>query len=145
MPDALGALQRIDLVDLLAGRDRLVRALRLAHVAVDAFVGDDQSHTNLSLPMDPESRGEARRWSRMTRNFASLAAELLDFHFQAFADERRHELGRVAAEDRYLANDGRRNEHELLARREKDRFDIGVHAAVHPGELELVFEVGDRA
>src|SRR6185503_17744802 len=42
--DALGAAARLDDVDRLAGRDRAVRALRLADVAVDALVGDDQSH-----------------------------------------------------------------------------------------------------
>ena len=43
--DALGALRRVDHVDLGALRDRLVRALGLADVAVDAFVGDDQRHS----------------------------------------------------------------------------------------------------
>jgi hypothetical protein len=42
--DALGALQRIDLVDQLAHRDGVVRALGLADVAVDALVGDPQRH-----------------------------------------------------------------------------------------------------
>jgi hypothetical protein len=41
---ALGALVRIDLIDLGALRNGFVRALRLAHVAVDAFVGDNQRH-----------------------------------------------------------------------------------------------------
>jgi hypothetical protein len=44
MPHALGALGRIDLVDLLAHVDRLVRAFGFADIAVDALVGDHQSH-----------------------------------------------------------------------------------------------------
>jgi hypothetical protein len=40
VPDALGALVRIYLVDFFAHVDGLIRALRLAHVAVDALVGD---------------------------------------------------------------------------------------------------------
>jgi hypothetical protein len=50
MPDALGALRRIDDVELLARRDRLVRALGLAHIAVDALVGDHQRHVVTFLP-----------------------------------------------------------------------------------------------
>ena len=42
--DALGALARVDDVDHHAHRDRRVRALGLAHVAVDALVGDHQRH-----------------------------------------------------------------------------------------------------
>ena len=41
---ALGAALGIDLVDLLAHRDRLVGALGLADIAVDALVGDPQGH-----------------------------------------------------------------------------------------------------
>src|SRR5689334_6606226 len=41
VPDALGALRRVDLVDFRPLCDRLVRALGLAHVAVDALVGDE--------------------------------------------------------------------------------------------------------
>ena len=39
--DALGASRRIDLIDLCALRDGQIRTLRLAYVAVDAFVGDE--------------------------------------------------------------------------------------------------------
>jgi len=42
--DAFGAFRGIDHVDLHTLRDRGVRALRLAHVTVDAFVGDHQRH-----------------------------------------------------------------------------------------------------
>src|SRR5574343_546439 len=41
---ALGAFVRVDLVNLRPKGDRLVRALGLAHIAVDAFVSDHQSH-----------------------------------------------------------------------------------------------------
>ena len=41
---AFCAFGRINFVDLLAKVDRFVGALRLAHIAVDAFIGDDQSH-----------------------------------------------------------------------------------------------------
>jgi hypothetical protein len=44
MAHALGALGRVDFVDFFAQINRLVRALRLAHIAVDAFVGDHQCH-----------------------------------------------------------------------------------------------------
>jgi hypothetical protein len=40
--DALGAATGVDLVDLLAKRDGLVGALGIAHVTVDALVGDEQ-------------------------------------------------------------------------------------------------------
>tara|TARA_Y100001936_G_scaffold254168_1_gene326225 strand:- start:1437 stop:1778 length:342 start_codon:yes stop_codon:yes gene_type:complete len=42
--DAFGAAGGIDFVDFLAHIDRFVRALWLAYVAVDAFVGDQQCH-----------------------------------------------------------------------------------------------------
>ena len=59
--DAFGAARRVDLVDLRAHRDRLVRALGLAHIAVDAFVGDQQGH-GVSL------RGAFRaRWTSRAR------------------------------------------------------------------------------
>jgi len=44
MTHAFGAFIRVDLIDFLAQINGLVRALRLAHIAVDALVGDDQSH-----------------------------------------------------------------------------------------------------
>jgi hypothetical protein len=40
MTDAFRAFVRIDLVELRAHRDRVVRALGLAHVAIDAVVGN---------------------------------------------------------------------------------------------------------
>ena len=47
MADALGAAIAVNLVNLSAHRDRLIRTLRLAHIAIDAFVCDKQGH-NLS-------------------------------------------------------------------------------------------------
>ena len=44
MTDALRAFGRIDLVDLRPLRNGLVRAFGLAHIAVDAFVGDEECH-----------------------------------------------------------------------------------------------------
>ena len=40
MADTFGAFVRVNLVDFLAQVNRLVWALRLAHVAVDAFIGN---------------------------------------------------------------------------------------------------------
>jgi hypothetical protein len=42
--DAFGALVGIDDVDFIALRNRVVRALGLAYVTVDAFIGDHQGH-----------------------------------------------------------------------------------------------------
>src|SRR5471030_359071 len=47
MTHALSAAVTVNLVNLSAHRDCLTRALRLAHVAIDAFVCDKQGH-NLS-------------------------------------------------------------------------------------------------
>jgi hypothetical protein len=47
MAYALGAFVRVDFVDFLSEIDRIVRALGFAHIAVDAFVGDDQRHRKL--------------------------------------------------------------------------------------------------
>ena len=44
MTDALGAFVRVDFVDLGAHVDRIVRALGLAHVAVDTFIGYQKRH-----------------------------------------------------------------------------------------------------
>jgi hypothetical protein len=40
MADAFGALVRVDFVDFRAHVDRVVRALGLAYVAIDAVVGN---------------------------------------------------------------------------------------------------------
>ena len=44
MADAFGAFFWVNLVDFLAQINRFVRAFGLAHVAVDALVGDQQGH-----------------------------------------------------------------------------------------------------
>src|SRR5690606_42125424 len=50
--DAFRALARVDLIDLLAHRDGVVRALRLADAAVDTLVGVDQRHqSEFRLPI----------------------------------------------------------------------------------------------
>src|SRR5690606_37297361 len=51
VPDAFGATVGVDPVDLGAHRDRAVRALGLADVAVDALVGDDQRHRPAPRPV----------------------------------------------------------------------------------------------
>src|SRR4029453_4773002 len=43
-PDALGTEVRVDNVDVVAFRDRFVRALWLAGAAVDALLGDHRGH-----------------------------------------------------------------------------------------------------
>lgn len=40
MPHAFGAAVGIDLINLIPHRNRLVRAFRLAHIAIDAFLGN---------------------------------------------------------------------------------------------------------
>ena len=62
MADALGAFRGIDHVDLRPLRDRVVRALGLADVAVDAFVGDHQGHRAdpISVPPPRPSPSAAR-------------------------------------------------------------------------------------
>ena len=42
--NAFGAFAGVNLVDVFAHVNGLVRAFGLAHVAVDAFVGDEQRH-----------------------------------------------------------------------------------------------------
>ena len=44
MPHAFGTFGRIYLVDFLAQVDGIIRALRLAHITVDAVIGDHQCH-----------------------------------------------------------------------------------------------------
>src|SRR5258706_3570629 len=53
VPDALGAFVRIDPVDFRSLRDSVVGTRRLAYVAVDALVRDDQSHLLIPAPVSP--------------------------------------------------------------------------------------------
>jgi hypothetical protein len=47
MTDAFGALVGVDFIDFRPEVDRLIGTLRFTHIAIDAFVGDHQSHLNL--------------------------------------------------------------------------------------------------
>jgi hypothetical protein len=61
MAYAFRAFGGFDLVDFLPQGDGLVRALGLAHIAVDALVSDHQSHAG--LPVDGRSaRSECRKF-----------------------------------------------------------------------------------
>ncbi|MEY4295283.1 MAG: hypothetical protein RLY82_971, partial [Pseudomonadota bacterium] len=64
MPDALCAFVWIYLVNLFAHVNRVVRALRLAHVAIDTFVGNQQCDTRCLF-----SRCLFWRFSRQVRCF----------------------------------------------------------------------------
>ncbi|MFT7115314.1 MAG: hypothetical protein ACI9I0_000518 [Rhodoferax sp.] len=44
MANAFGTFMGIDLIDFQPHINRLVRAFRLAHIAIDALIGDDQRH-----------------------------------------------------------------------------------------------------
>jgi len=57
--DAFGAAIRVYLVDLAPQGDGLVRTLRIAHVTVDALVGDEQCH--LRPPSEVDGYPRARR------------------------------------------------------------------------------------
>ena len=47
MADALRALVGVYFIDFRPEVDRLIGTLRFTHIAIDAFVGDHQSHLNL--------------------------------------------------------------------------------------------------
>src|SRR5690625_1686169 len=55
MADAFGAFGRIDHIDFRAHVDRSVRALRLANVAIDTFIGDVQGHGVVRVQALPAS------------------------------------------------------------------------------------------
>jgi hypothetical protein len=118
---ALGAARGIDHVELDAHGDRLVRALRLAHVAVDALVGDLEGHGPIGLRVP--------------------ASDLL---LHALRGDRVDEGGDVASQHGDLAHDRGGEEQILVRRREEQRFDAGREAPVHSGELEFVLEVRHR-
>jgi hypothetical protein len=48
MTNAFGALVGVDFIDFRPEVDRLIGTLRFTHIAIDAFVGDQQSHLNLT-------------------------------------------------------------------------------------------------
>jgi hypothetical protein len=49
MANAFGAAIGIYLVDIIAHRNGLIRAFRFAHIAVDAFFGNQQCHISYLL------------------------------------------------------------------------------------------------
>jgi hypothetical protein len=49
MADAFGTAIGINLVDILAHRNGLIRAFGFAHIAVDAFLGNQQCHVSYLL------------------------------------------------------------------------------------------------
>ena len=48
MADAFCALVGVDFIDFRPEVDRLIGTLRFTHIAIDAFIGDQQSHQNLT-------------------------------------------------------------------------------------------------
>jgi len=60
MPYTFGTLVRIDLVYFRAEENCLVRALGLAHITVDALVGNDQSHITPRLFLELLHIAQAR-------------------------------------------------------------------------------------
>jgi hypothetical protein len=112
VPHTFGATVRVDLVELLAHRDRLVRALGLADIAVDALGGDHQAMSDLQpfagppqarpAPLggsDPRSGGV---WGLSIFRLAGRAAQPLS---DTGADHLRH----VATERGDLAHQGAGN------------------------------------
>jgi hypothetical protein len=118
MTDAFGAAPEVDHVDLRAHGDRVVRALGLAHVAVDALVGDLQRHQDFPpRPIFSFMRLAVVGWTNSEMSPPSTAISRTI----------------VADRNRYLSE-----------RREEQRLDARRELAVHAGELELVLEVRDR-
>ena len=109
----------IDHVDLGPLRDRLVRALGLADVAVDAFVGDHQRHG--VSPCARDARADAVATSGCTKCETSPPNLAIS--------------RTMVAETNVNCSDGR----------EEQRFDIRVQVPVHARHLELVLEVRHRA
>ncbi|SPJ16724.1 Translation-associated GTPase (modular protein) [Burkholderiales bacterium] len=67
MAHALGAAIRVDYVDLGARADGAVRTHGFAHVAIDAFIGDDQCHgagawSGTYFNLSDSVRAVARSW-----------------------------------------------------------------------------------
>mgnify|MGYP006985672778 CR=1 FL=1 len=112
------ALGRIDDVDFLALGDGLVGALRFTHVAIDALVGNKQSHGCFFLSQ-----------------LSSCCRP------QALFDTRLYKFSHIATQSCDFTHHGGRDEHVLLSRCQKHGFDLGIEAAVHSGHLEFVLEV----
>lgn len=99
MTDAFSAFVGINLIDQLAHRDGIVRASRLADIAVNAIVGDHQCH------------GVLRRWCR--------SAWRGDFLLQPALNRRKYKLRDITAQQGDLTHDGARNKLVLIGRREE--------------------------
>jgi hypothetical protein len=48
MTYALGALARVNLINLRSKVDGLIGALRFTHITIDAFISDHQGHININ-------------------------------------------------------------------------------------------------
>ena len=59
MPDAFGAFFWIDFVDFQTHVNRAVRAFGLAHVAINTFIGNHESHRSTVLPALGQFRVQA--------------------------------------------------------------------------------------
>jgi hypothetical protein len=106
MADAFGTTVRVDFIDEFAHRDSTIRALRLADVAVDTFVGDDERHAVI-LPARIGGAAQVFRRLRL----------LVDFLAQPSFDRGKHEFADVAAQLSDFAHNGARDELILIRRR----------------------------
>ena len=112
MADAFGAFVGVNLVNVFAHVNGLVRALGLAHVAVDALIGDQQCH-------DLSSLGRIERDQHVgADHVADVAAEFADL-----ADQRAADAG------------------ERCVGQQKDGFNLWCEFAVHGGHLDFVIEI----
>src|SRR6266436_758394 len=76
---------------------------------------------------------------------ARLAAAVGETVEKPDGDARADEMRNVAAEGTDLLDEPRRDELKAIGGHQKDGLDLRVEPGIHPGHLELVFEVGDRA
>lgn len=90
--DAFGALRWVDFVYVLAHVNGLVRALGLAHIAIDAFVGDVQCHSCCA-----RLRGLALLLLFELRCGLGSLAMGRSFGVQPALDRREHKLADIAA------------------------------------------------
>jgi hypothetical protein len=76
MAYALGAFGRVNFVNFLAQINGLVRALGLAHIAVDAFVGDHQCHGLGSAKVCIVVMGELSTTGVCLKNCRAVATQI---------------------------------------------------------------------
>ena len=125
MAHALGAFVWVDFVDFLAKENRLVRALGLAHVAVDAFVGDQSEPWRAPHPLKPVIWADAplpAQQRRPAHHLADIAAELADLAHQRAADALQRRVGQ-----------------------QEHRLHLRAQLAVHGRHLGFVVKVGQVA